>query len=451
LGHIVIDGQVQYGQNGRALSVFRDMPFHISYGLEGFVMEYLKRRDRTITYPDITARMIDKEAVAWYWMNKRRKVAKKEAEDAAKGKGKGKAKSGEDEDNMAKPTLGMFSIKSLQGKIHNSLNNRRLRDCRVPLGAISWELRNTYPSKAECEAVKHLSEEQIRHNTTLDVTPQGLQRVRLEGQTGEKRKKIAIQGDFLPLGFFLTNGQPHVPSDRFQEARRIAADLDAKCVQRGLTNWDHLPTDELPKEWTGRVARSNATRMANKKRKLEGEEKTLDENEDVLPSVEDSNYKRRKPRKPRAKNTTSNADPTGQDALRSTGSHPLGDGIGGPSTQPNAHRWEYPDVWDAYNQLNSPESNTSSNVAEENDRPHSHGTADPDDPPPDYYYADPTFPPPALFTQDPTLGGPGMINIPSDFQDALDPILEGLNTTIPPTGYQNGPDPTGTECPLPHS
>lgn len=109
-----------------------------------------------------------------------------------------------------------------------------------------WSTRyNGRPAKTLVETVEKLSKEQIAQNTTWDVTATGIV------QPGNP-------GHVLPLGYFLKNGVPHVPSKEVAEALKLLGELQGKAKAKGKGHWSEMESHDLPKGWMARLSKSRA-------------------------------------------------------------------------------------------------------------------------------------------------------------------------------------------------
>jgi hypothetical protein len=251
------DGRPVLGPNGRAIINFPHLPRHISAGTDGWLHEAWDRTETSVVDPDYVARMNEEEHELMKEIEKREKCE-------AKKKGNGDDDEDEEDEELAKkPTdtkksgtkvkaddSGLKTDKQVRN-FKNALNMRRARTFRKPAGILVWSRRTGEhkPSETECLAIRGLSEEQIRLNTTLPVTPQGLQRMRLVGGYGERRSLVPMPGQFWPRDMFLTNGQEHVPSERLQWCLDLAHKLERLLEEHNKTEWGELPRAVLPDWW----------------------------------------------------------------------------------------------------------------------------------------------------------------------------------------------------------
>jgi hypothetical protein len=274
LGTVNVDNQTQFGPTGKPLNIIPSLPRRISYHVNGWILEYLRREDDMTSASDIISRMDPNEAKFSH---------ARELRDAAKLKAKqGNSKKefvvGEELADWEAPDL---TKPENVDKIGNNFNMKRDRECREPLNLLSWERRRPFPTKKDCIRIDKLTDAQIKHNTTLEVTEQGLQRVRLVGGSGEKKRAEPIEGSYLPLDFYLENSEEHVPGAHIAKALEVLKDLKQKAEAKKLSHWTNLGVDDWPEQWR-KQSRSLESTLA-KKRKAKGDAKA---EEDVANDAE---------------------------------------------------------------------------------------------------------------------------------------------------------------------
>jgi hypothetical protein len=275
------DGLPIKGPNGRSIIKFPVLPRYISTAAEGWCYEAWDRMDRGIEDSDYVTRMNTEEFKLIQAINKAQLTGsrKKAAETKAK-------KAGKTQKGRRQPAQSAEKKKSERGLMQknfiNGINMRRTRAFRLPFGVFAWDKRSGKgdPSMKECQAVSGLSEESISHNTSLEVTPQGLQRVRIEGRYGELRTKINLEGQFWPHDKFLTDGKLHTPTPRLRECRKIALDLNEKLKQYNKKEWKDLPREELPASWFAKADKAKE-RLANKRKAEEDLDDAAEASHDV--------------------------------------------------------------------------------------------------------------------------------------------------------------------------
>lgn len=109
-----------------------------------------------------------------------------------------------------------------------------------------WSTRYSgRPAKTLVETVERLSKAQIAQNTTWDVTPAGI-------------VQLGNPGHVLPLGYFLENDVPHVPSKEVAHALGLLKELQGKAKAKGKGHWSEMEPKDLPKGWMARLSKSRA-------------------------------------------------------------------------------------------------------------------------------------------------------------------------------------------------
>lgn len=141
-----------------------------------------------------------------------------------------------------------------------------------------WSTRYSgRPAKTLVETVERLSKAQIAQNTTWDVTPAGIV------QPGNP-------GHVLPLGYFLENNVPHVPSKEVAHALGLLEELQGKAKAKGKGHWSEMESGDLPKGWMARLSKSRARvpMLVEAKSEAKDESELADESESEDESEEES-------------------------------------------------------------------------------------------------------------------------------------------------------------------
>lgn len=181
--------------DGTPLRNFTFLPRYISVQVPGWLLEYWSRTDPRLTYRDIIARMVGEP------------------------------------DNL--PT-------------ENTLNMRREREARGPLGLSCWANSRSKITRAELRRVEGWTIDQIWHNTTMDIeyTPD-MTPFRLRAKTLVDVNNDNDDDDdphrYYPLNTFLENGQRrHVPSPRTAATINFFYKLAEQALKEGLESWEVL-------------------------------------------------------------------------------------------------------------------------------------------------------------------------------------------------------------------
>ena len=125
----------------------------------------------------------------------------------------------------------------------NRINNQRRRHCREKLNVRCWTGTFQGPTKTLIGLLDNLTDQQIQHNTTWVVTPQGI-------HPPANPACLYPYADFLPAGF--------QQSDATREGLRELAELRGKALQQGLSHWSKLTADEKKKhEWRSDMVKNN--------------------------------------------------------------------------------------------------------------------------------------------------------------------------------------------------
>ncbi|KAK2744984.1 hypothetical protein FQN57_004114 [Myotisia sp. PD_48] len=208
---LVENGSACCDQEGNPIRNFPFLPRYISTRVSGWMLEFWMRTDSRLSYRDIKARMT---------------APKRELPS------------------------------------DNSLNMRREREARTPLGLSCWTTRRGDTTKAEIERVERWSPIQLSLNTTMVIE-------RMSMDDARKDIPVALQSKVLgpgtprryPLYFFL-GGQPgvHIPGPRISAAIQLLYQLQDWVVACGVTDWRNLPPKYFPSSWPVRGDSQGGTR-----------------------------------------------------------------------------------------------------------------------------------------------------------------------------------------------
>ncbi|KAL1968963.1 hypothetical protein VTN77DRAFT_797 [Rasamsonia byssochlamydoides] len=196
-------GKIVKNTEGTPLRDFPFLPRYISVQVPGWLLEYWWRTDPRLTYKDIIARMV-----------------------------------GEPE---KLPT-------------ENTLNMRREREARGPLGLSCWSNCRAQISRAELRRVEGWTPDQISYNTTMDVEYMDPLSLSLSSLSSAMRpmpfrlrSKTLVNDDdapsprYYPLDTFLENGQQrHVPSLRLTAVINFFYKLAEQALKEDLESWEVL-------------------------------------------------------------------------------------------------------------------------------------------------------------------------------------------------------------------
>ena len=185
-GKEILDGA------GRRRNAFPMLPAQISVQLEDWrLMMYTDRYDPRITIRDLTDRMhITKDA---------------------------------------KP-LSLSSLHSRKRRFRNKLD------------LACWaQHRTDKVSVGDCLLIEQLSEDQIKQNTVLAITPQGLIMPVTEGSTSPPT--------ILPRGYFLHGTVEHTPSLWLKEVIKQVKVMQETASKLKLAHWIFLPNRHKPEHW----------------------------------------------------------------------------------------------------------------------------------------------------------------------------------------------------------
>ncbi|PGH23384.1 hypothetical protein AJ80_02494 [Polytolypa hystricis UAMH7299] len=192
---------IVHDASGDAIRDFPFLPRYISVRPPGWLLEFWIRTDSRLTYRDIKARM-----------------------------------------------TGPGSIPS-----DNTLNMRREREARTPLGLSCWTTRRGYTTRVEIERIERWTTNQVRHNTTMDIIYNS------SGVPHRLRKKgllapgVATTTDHTySLDFFLDGRASHTPSSRLASALDLFHELESAAIAENVANWRDLPAQYFPAAWASR-------------------------------------------------------------------------------------------------------------------------------------------------------------------------------------------------------
>ncbi|MCJ1385832.1 hypothetical protein MMC17_008956 [Xylographa soralifera] len=237
------NGQPLIDRDGQPIKDFQGWPRYISSQIGGHDMEVLFRSSCRVTYADIWARQ-----PCW--------------------------------------------VKKPKSKMTNRMNQRRLREGRLPFKGICWSQRyaTRAPPKTLVSAVAALTANQIRYNTNFLIQDNGI-----IAQTG---------GQVLPLDFYIPGERRHKPGVMLYDALVLVHQLARSTRTNRLLHWTQLPEDCLPGDWrtrgyqlraqneenfraqapvnqpvSRRRRRVSTKTQSNKKPRLDLNEETTDENQ----------------------------------------------------------------------------------------------------------------------------------------------------------------------------
>ncbi|EQL33215.1 hypothetical protein BDFG_04659 [Blastomyces dermatitidis ATCC 26199] len=211
--NLVENGQEVKDHDGAVIRDFPFLPRYISKRPLAWQLEYWMRLDSRLTYRDIKARM---------------------------------------------------TVEKADLPSDNSLNMRREREARAPLGLSCWTIRRGAVTRAEIERVEKLNREQVRLNTTMDVEYSD-KLADERAAVPERLRARNLAGTppaCYPLDMFLVNNLFHVPSTRLAEALALHEQLLEAVANSNVNNWRELPLDQLPPSWDrrrGNNRRADAT------------------------------------------------------------------------------------------------------------------------------------------------------------------------------------------------
>ena len=138
----------------------------------------------------------------------------------------------------------------------NAINMKKSR-LRNALNIPNWSRLQEVATCVECLIAEQISDSSVRHNTTLTVRPEGLERVTL---VDGKSTAPTAPPTFLPLNRFLRNNVPHQPSRKYQAKQRLIAELRRMAFREGYPHWIFLPNKFKPKEWQDKATGQKCSR-----------------------------------------------------------------------------------------------------------------------------------------------------------------------------------------------
>ncbi|OJD20994.1 hypothetical protein ACJ73_07667 [Blastomyces percursus] len=143
----------------------------------------------------------------------------------------------------------------------NSLNMRREREARTPLGLSCWTIRRGAVTRAEIERVEKLNREQVRLNTTMDVeySDKSADARTAVPERLRARNLAGTPPACYPWDMFLVNNRFHVPGTRLAEALALHEQLLEAVANSNVNNWRELPRDQLPPSWVRRRGNNRRT------------------------------------------------------------------------------------------------------------------------------------------------------------------------------------------------
>lgn len=140
-----------------------------------------------------------------------------------------------------KDIIGRMTAQSAELPKENTLNMRREREARGPLGLSCWTNTRACITKLELKRVENLTIDQVALNTTMDVAYQrkGLK----ELIPGRLRSRTLTNAPprYYDIGFFLDleSGETiHTPSFRIKETIRFFHELSQAARDQGLESWE---------------------------------------------------------------------------------------------------------------------------------------------------------------------------------------------------------------------
>ncbi|ODH21787.1 hypothetical protein ACO22_05615 [Paracoccidioides brasiliensis] len=198
--NMIENGQEVKDYDGAVIRAFPFLPRYISARPMGWQLEYWMRLDSRLTYRDIKARM-----------------------------------------TVAKAIL----------PSDNSLNMRREREARAPLGLSCWTNRRGGVTRTEIERVDKLSQDQVSFNTTMDVVyfDQPINGRRAEPMCLRAKNLADAPPIYYQCDYFLVDQQFHIPSTRLAEALAVHGQLLEKVANSKFDDWRQLPLEMLPPSW----------------------------------------------------------------------------------------------------------------------------------------------------------------------------------------------------------
>ncbi|MCJ1434563.1 hypothetical protein MMC27_003932 [Xylographa pallens] len=129
-------------------------------------------------------------------------------------------------------------VKAPNSTMTNRMNQRRLREGRLPFGGICWSQRyiTRASPKTLAAAVADLSADQIRYNTNFPI----------------QDDRIIAGSQVLPLDYYISTEGIHKPSVMVYDALVLIHELAQSTRALRLLHWMHLPEKCLPSDWRTR-------------------------------------------------------------------------------------------------------------------------------------------------------------------------------------------------------
>jgi hypothetical protein len=191
---LLLDGEPVKNAAGVSLRDFKFLPRYISVQVPGWLLEYWCRSDPRLTYKDIRSRMVG------------------------------------DLDKL--PT-------------ENTLNMRREREARAPLGLSCWTNGRTQISRTELRRIEGWTVDQISLNTTMNVGYQlsatALHRWQITHLIPKALKEMENDGGpcYYPVDIFLeSHDRRHTPSNRIATAIVFFFKLVERARKEELKSWE---------------------------------------------------------------------------------------------------------------------------------------------------------------------------------------------------------------------
>lgn len=134
----------------------------------------------------------------------------------------------------------------------NTLNMRRERDVRVPLGLSCWNNRRGLIARIEVERAERWTLDQLNFNTTMDIvywSPSPEHPLPLPRCLRSKTLTRMEEPRYYRLDTFLGYHRPHIPSERVLNTVGLFNDLSERARELSLPSWRYLPAGHLPLTW----------------------------------------------------------------------------------------------------------------------------------------------------------------------------------------------------------
>jgi len=237
-----VNGEQRIGPNDRNVHELDCLPDWISAYVDGWLLELWWRLDLNMTYDHMIARMDEDEVDE----ENERIAGERGAEKPGKKSTVKKSQRKNKEPWFEKPKGERFNGHTF----NNCLNMRREHSVRKILGIRSWLHRRAEPTAKEIALLDKLTEEQLKYNTTLDVTDEGLKVVGFKENKAGKLRKFAT-GEYLPHDSFLEGAQPgeYIFSERLQGCLDKLRELRQKAQDKNAEHFRFLDQTDLPAGW----------------------------------------------------------------------------------------------------------------------------------------------------------------------------------------------------------